>query len=164
MERWRQDLEWWGANWAVLAALFLSLVSLLNSFCPLIFVQRRLQALSLAELKAQCPGLAWLRWGYPAFYVAIGLVFGVAMIWLHDGLRRLSDAQGGFILGAVFCTFPLAAGVLALTTGVYRGMTGDGFTRDYYRVVESPLSWLPRAQIGIAITTAAASLAGFFVL
>ncbi len=164
VERWRQDLEWWLANWAVLAALLLWFVSLLNSILPLVIVQRRLPALSLSELTARCPGLGWLRWGYPAFYVSTGLGFGAAMIWLPGVMSRLSDARGGFLLGAVFAVFPLIAGILALATGVYRGMTGQGFTRDYYRVAGSALRWLPRAQVGAAIGTAALSLAGFFGL
>ncbi len=151
-------------NWPVLAALLLWGVSLLNSFFPLMMAQRRLRALSLAELTAQCPGLGWLRWGYPAFYIGTGLIFVAALLWAREGLHGMSDAKSGFVIGAVLCMFPLVAGVLALTTGVYRAMSGEGFTRGYYRVEGSPLSWMPRAQIGAAIATAGVCWAGLVAL
>ena len=155
MERWQQDLEWWLANWPVLAGLLLWFASLLNSILPLVHVQRRLPRLSLADLTARCPGLGWLSWGYPIAYVATALLFVAAMFWVHEHSRRLSDAQGSFLMGAVFCIFPLIAAGLALKTGVYRGMTGRAFTKDYYQVAGSHLSWVPWTQLLAAIITAA---------
>ncbi len=162
VERWRQDLDWWLANWTVLAALLLWFVSLLNSILPLVFVQRRLKGLSLEELTAKHPGLGWVRWGYPVLYVVTGAGVVAAMMVLRGVMGRLSDAQGGFLMGTVFAGFPLIAGSLALATGVYRGMTGDGFSGSYYLITGSVLSWVPRAQTGVAIGTAGLCLAGFY--
>jgi hypothetical protein len=162
MERMWQDLEWWVANWPVIAGLFLWLLSLLSSILPLVIVQRRLPNRTLAELKALDAGLVWLRWGYPAAYVVTGSVFLWAMFGLRQPSLRMSDAAGFFLMGAVFCIFPVSAGIMAVKTGFYRGMTGRGFTGDYYRLRDTELSWLPRAQIACGVLTAAVSLAGFF--
>ncbi len=110
MERWRQDLEWWLANWTVLAALLLWFLSLLDSILPLVFVQRRLKGLTLEELTAKYPALGWVRWGYPLLYVVTSVEFVAAMLVLRGVTSRLSDAQGGFLIGTVLAGFPHIAG------------------------------------------------------
>jgi len=160
----KEDFKWWWTHKAALASFILFLCSLLNIYVPVAVAERGLPKLTLAGLTREFPRLRWLKWG-SSLWVLGSILFAVALYplyYLMDQPRRLGDDQGVFLIAAVFCVLPLFHGVLALVTGVYRGMGRNGLLDEYYCVARTRLAWVPWAHVLVTLIIAGASLAGFF--
>jgi hypothetical protein len=156
-------LDWWWTHKAMLASLILFLWSLVNIYLFHFIAQQRLSKLSLSKVIRQDRHLRWLRRGRSVWFWGTSLLVVLGLICLRRS-PRLGDEQGLFLAAALFCVIPLSNGVFGLLTGLCRGLGERSFGEGFYRVAQSPLGWIPWAQIISALTIGGLGLAGFLAM